>query len=65
MLTFGQSIYIQKKTQLLKVNLLYFTMLASDGKPSRISPGIFFEQLSRLAEELQNITLEDPVIYKE
>ena len=40
-------------------------MLASNGKPSRRFPDIFFEELSRLAEELQNITPEDPVIHKE
>ena len=41
------------------------TMLASNEEPSRRSTGIFFEELSRLAEELQNIASEDTITYKE
>ena len=40
-------------------------MLASNEGPSRRSTRIFFEELSRLAEELQNITPEDTITYKE
>ena len=40
-------------------------MLASNERPSRRSTCIFFEELSRLAEELQNITPEDTITYKE
>ena len=40
-------------------------MLISKEGPSRRSTGIFFEELSRWAEELQNITPEDPIAYKE
>ena len=40
-------------------------MLASNEGPSRRSTRIFFEERSRLAEELQNITPEDTITYKE
>ena len=40
-------------------------MLTSKEGPSRKSTGIFFEELSRWAEELQNLTPEDPIAYKE
>ena len=40
-------------------------MLASNERPSRRSTRIFFEELSRLAEDLQNITLEETITYKE
>ena len=40
-------------------------MLVSNQGPSRRSTRIFFEELSRLAEELQNITPEDTITYKE
>ena len=40
-------------------------MLASNEGPSRRSPGMFFEEISRLAEELQNITPDDTITYKE
>ena len=40
-------------------------MLASKEGPSRRSTRIFFEELSRLAEELQNIAPEYTITYKE
>ena len=40
-------------------------MLASNEGPSRRSMGISFEELNRLAEELQNITPEDTITFKE
>ena len=40
-------------------------MLASNKGPSRRSTLIFFEELSRLAEELQNIIPEDTITHKE
>ena len=40
-------------------------MSASNKGPSKKSTGIFFEKLSRLGEDLQNITPEDTMTYKE
>ena len=40
-------------------------MLASNERPSRRSMRIFFDELSPLAEELQNIIPEDTITYKE
>lgn len=39
-------------------------MLASYEGPSKRSMSIFFEELSRMAIELQNVTLEDKITFK-
>ena len=39
-------------------------MLASNEEPCRRSTRIYFEELSRLAEELQNIIPQDTITYK-
>ena len=40
-------------------------MLASNEEPSIRSTRIYFEELSRLVEELQNIIPQDTITYKE
>ena len=40
-------------------------MVASNQGPSRRSTRIFFEELSRIAEKLQNVTPEDTITCKE
>ena len=55
----------RKLKQWLKGNWPDSAMLASNEGPSRRSTLIFFEELSRLAEELQNIIPEDTITYKE
>ena len=49
----------------MKGNLPDSAMLASNEGPARRSTLIFFEELSRLAEELQNIIPKDTITYKE
>ena len=67
LLDFGRYTWYKERKlkQWLRGNWPDSTKLASNVGPSRRSTRIFFEELSILAEELQNITPEHTITYKE